>query len=301
MKVAAAAYPLDWFESWADYETKIAHWVAEAAAQGAGLLVFPEYGAMELASLGGREVAGDLEGALREVDRHMPAAEAMHARLAAHHGVHILAASGPVYDVAHAGDRPVNRASLFGPDGPIGHQDKVMMTRFEREDWNVVAGQGLKVFDTALGRIGILICYDSEFPLLARAMAEAGAEILLVPSATEALAGFTRVRVGAMARALEGQMVAVHAPVVGHAPWCAGMEENAGRAAVYGPPDRGFPPTGILAEGAMDAPGWVFADVDRAAVAEARADGGVLPFRHWPEQLPQLARVTRQGRRPDSA
>src|SRR5690606_570186 len=138
MKIAAAAYPLDWFESWVDYETKIAAWVAEAAGRGAELLVFPEYGAMELASLGGRAVAGDLEGALREADRHKPASDAMHARLAAHHGVHILSGSGPVYDVAHAGDRPVNRASLFGPDGVIGHQDKVMMTRFEREDWHVV-------------------------------------------------------------------------------------------------------------------------------------------------------------------
>lgn len=301
MKIAAAAYPLDWFESWADYETKIAAWVAEAAGAGADLMVFPEYGAMELASLGGRTVAADLEGALREVDRHRPAAEAMHARLAAHYRVHILAASGPVYDVAHAGDRPVNRASLFGPQGLIGHQDKVMMTRFEREDWHVVAGEGLKVFATALGRIGVLICYDSEFPLLARAMALEGAEILLVPSATEALAGFTRVRVGAMARALEGQMIAVHAPVVGAAPWCAGMEENTGRASVYGPPDRGFPPAGILAEGGMGAPGWTYAEVDRAAVAAVREDGGVLNFRHWPEQTAQLGRVTEVGRRRDKA
>lgn len=301
MKIAAAAYPLDWFESWVVYETKIAAWVAEAAGQGAELLVFPEYGAMELASLGGREVARDLEGALREVDRHKPASDAMHARLAAHYGVHILSGSGPVYDVAHAGDRPVNRASLFGPDGVIGHQDKVMMTRFEREDWHVVAGEGLKVFDTALGRIGVLICYDSEFPLLGRALAEAGAEILLVPSATEALAGFTRVRVGAMARALEGQMIAVHAPVVGAAPWCAGMEENTGRASVYGPPDRGFPPTGILAEGMLGAPGWVYAEASRAAVAEVRADGAVLNFRHWPEQMPHLARVGQVRQRRDKA
>ncbi|MCB2127391.1 MAG: carbon-nitrogen hydrolase family protein [Rhodobacteraceae bacterium] len=301
MKIAAAAYPLDWFESWVDYETKIAAWVSEAAGQGAELLVFPEYGAMELASLGGRKVAGDLEGALREVDRHKPASDAMHARLAAHHGVHILSGSGPVYDVSHAGDRPVNRASLFGPDGVIGHQDKVMMTRFEREDWHVVAGEGLKVFETALGRIGVLICYDSEFPLLGRAMAEAGTEILLVPSATEALAGFTRVRVGAMARALEGQMIAVHAPVVGAAPWCAGMEENIGRASVYGPPDRGFPPTGILAEAALGAPGWVYAEASRAAVAEVRADGAVLNFRHWPEQAPQIARVGQVRRRRDKA
>lgn len=291
MKVAAAAYPLDWFDDWSDYERKLDRWVAEAAGEGAALLVFPEYGAMELASLGGREVAADIEGALREVDRHKAGSDAMMARLAARYGVHILAGSGPVYDLPHADERPVNRASLFGPKGLIGHQDKAMMTRFEREDWNVVAGDGLKVFDTDLGRIGILICYDSEFPLLGRALAEAGVEILLVPSATEALAGFTRVRVGAMARALEGQMVSIHAPVVGAAPWCYGMEENTGRASIYGPPDRGFPATGIFAEGGLGEPGWVYAEISRAAIADVRADGNVLNLRHWPEQEPQLAKV----------
>ncbi len=70
---------------------------------------------MELASLGGREVAADLEGALREVDRHKAGSDAMMARLAARYGVHILAGSGPVYDQPHADDRAVNRASLFGP------------------------------------------------------------------------------------------------------------------------------------------------------------------------------------------
>lgn len=296
VKVAAAAYPLDWFDSFADYEAKIARWVADAAGQGAELLVFPEYGAMELASLGGRKVAADLETALREVDRHRDAALSVHVRLAAQHGLHILAGSGPAYGLNHAGGRPVNRASLIGPDGVLGHQDKAMMTRFEREDWNIVAGEGLAVFETVLGRIGVLICYDSEFPLLGRALAEAGVEILLVPSATEALAGYTRVRVGAMARALEGQMVAIHAPVVGEAAWCVGMEANTGRASVYGPPDRGFPSTGIFAEGELGRPGWVVAEISTRAVAEVRADGGVLNLRHWPEQLPQLTRVARIGR-----
>lgn len=295
LKVAAAAYPLDRFDDWLGYEAKIGRWVAEAAGQGARLLVFPEYGAMELASLGGAAVAADLEGALREVDRHRDAVLALHVRLAADHGVHILTASGPAFGLPHAAGRPVNRASLVGPEGVIGHQDKAMMTRFEREDWNVVAGDGLSVFDTALGRIGILICYDSEFPLLGRALAEAGVEILLVPSATEALAGFTRVRVGAMARALEGQMIAVHAPVVGQAAWCVAMEENTGAASIYGPPDRGFPATGIFAEGRLGEPGWVYAEVSTAAVADVRADGNVLNLRHWPEQLPQLQRVRRYG------
>ena len=67
MKVATAAYPLDWLDSWAQYEDKIAQWVATAAGEGAKLLVFPEYGAMELATLDGAEIAGDLEQSLWSV------------------------------------------------------------------------------------------------------------------------------------------------------------------------------------------------------------------------------------------
>ena len=131
--------------------------------------------------------------------------------------MHICAASAPVFDDS-LGPRPVNRARLFTPLGGCGVQDKQIMTRFEREDWDVVPGGGLQVFDTALGKIGILICYDSEFPLLARACRDA--ELMLVPSCTEALAGYWRVRIGAMARALENQCVTAMASLVGDAAWC---------------------------------------------------------------------------------
>lgn len=278
MKIATAAYPIDWFDTFADYAAKLTGWVADA--QDADLLVFPEYAAMELASLGGGAVAGDLEASLHEVARHGPAMRALHLELAAQHGCHILAASGPFFQDA----RPVNRAVLYGPQGVIGHQDKQIMTRFEREDWDVTGASGLRVFDTMLGRIGILICYDSEFPLLGRTLAEAGAELLLVPSCTDTVAGFHRVRIGAMARALESQCVVVQAPTVGDCSWMPALDENRGRASVYGPPDGFWPETGIIAEGAMDQPGWVFADVNLDRVRQSRADGAVLPFAHWPEQ-----------------
>lgn len=290
MKVAAAAYPLTWFDSWADYEAKIRAWVSEAAGAGADLLVFPEYAQNELGSLGGKAVASDLEGVLRETARHRPAADRLLADLAREHGVHILSGSGPVW--ADPAGRPVNRATLISPEGILGHQDKAMMTRFEREDWDVIGGEGLTVFQTALGRIGVVICYDSEFPLLSRALVEQGVELLLAPSATETFAGFMRVRVGSMARALEGQCVVIHAPLVGDAPWCVGLEENTGRASAYGPPDRGFPETGILAEGALGEPGWTYAEVDLEAVRLARADGVVLTHAHWPEQASRVAKVT---------
>ncbi|MBU3028843.1 carbon-nitrogen hydrolase family protein [Paracoccus marinaquae] len=285
MRIAAAAYPIDWFDSFDDYEAKLTRWVEDAA--GADLLVFPEYGAMELASLGGPEVAGDLERSLHEAAAHSDAAADLHARLAAAQGCHILAASGPCFD---AGARPVNRAVLFGPSGRIGHQDKQIMTRFERESWHVVAAPGLRVFETALGRIGILICYDSEFPLLGRALAEAGVEMLLVPSCTDTVAGFNRVRIGAMARALESQCVVVHAPTVGSCHWNPALDENRGRAAIYGPPDGFWPETGIIAEGEMDRPGWVFAEVELARVGRSRREGAVLPFAHWPESVQSARR-----------
>lgn len=283
--LAAAAYPLSWFDSFAQYEAKLTHWVKDGAALGADLLVFPEYGAMELASLGGAEVAADLEGALAETARHREASDALHVKLAQEFDVHILGASGPVY----TGVRPVNRATLYGPGGIVGHQDKQIMTRFEREDWDVTPGNALQVFDTPIGRIGVITCYDSEFPLLARALCEAGAEILLAPSCTETFAGFTRVRVGSMARALENQCVVVHAPLVGKAEWCFGVEESRGRASIYGPPDAGWPETGILAETDLDAPGWAVARVSRGQIAKTRDDGVVLGFRHWNEQAERLA------------
>ncbi|MBY6203069.1 carbon-nitrogen hydrolase family protein [Maritalea mobilis] len=280
MKIAAAAYPLDAVSDWSAYEAKMRRWVEEAAVAGADLLVFPEYGRMELAALEGAAIAGDLEGSLGAASRWSEKADALTEALAVEFGVHILAPSGPVFD---GGARPVNRAAFFGPEGRLGHQDKQVMTRFERETWDVVPGDPLRVFETKLGRIGILICYDAEFPLLSRALAEAGAEIILAPSCTDALAGYSRVRVGAMARALENQCVVVHAPTVGDAPWSPAVDENVGAAAIYGPPDLGFPATGVIAEGALNQPGWVMADVERTAIARVRTEGAVFNHAHWPE------------------
>ncbi|WP_406736994.1 carbon-nitrogen hydrolase family protein [Thioclava sp. GXIMD4215] len=291
LHIATAAYPLDWHDSWDAYEAKVTGWVEAAVAEGAQLLVFPEYGAMELASLGGAEAARDLEAALQVVARYRPEMETLFIDLAFRHRVHILVPSGPVIENHTGADIRTNRATLVGPAGLIGHQDKAVMTRFEREDWQIGAGEGLQVFDTALGRIGITICYDSEFPLLARALCEKGAEILLVPSCTDTVAGYSRVRIGAQARALENQCVTVQSPTVGDVDWCPAVDTNRGAAGVFGPPDTGWPETGVLAEGGLDSPGWVHAQVDLDRVRQSRHDGGVLLFQHWPESADQAETV----------
>ncbi|WP_300035816.1 carbon-nitrogen hydrolase family protein [uncultured Roseobacter sp.] len=286
MKAAAAAYPLDFLTSWAQYEDKIYTWVREAAGKGAELLVFPEYGAMELATLAGKDVAADLEASLFAVSDRLADADALHVRLAEEFSVHILAASGPAATRA----RPVNRARLFAPGDRHGVQDKQIMTRFERDVWRVQGGGPLQVFDTALGKIGVLICYDAEFPLLGRALAEC--DYILVPSCTEALTGYWRVRIGAMARALENQCVTIMSSLVGEAAWSDAVDVTTGAGGVFGPPDTGFPSDGVLAVGETGRPGWTFAEIDPTRIAHVRADGVVLNKTHWTEQTGRDAGAT---------
>ena len=286
MKIATAAYPLDWLDSWAQYEDKIARWVSEAAGQGADLLVFPEYGAMELATLAGANVAADLEQSLHAVSDRLENADVLHVSLAKEYNVHILAASAP----AAEDPRPVNRARLVTPDGCIGVQDKQIMTRFEREVWDVRPGGGLQIFDTTLGRIGVLICYDSEFPLFGRALQDA--DIILCPSCTEAMTGYSRVRIGARARALENQCVTVMASLVGEASWSEAVDINTGCGGIFGPPDLGFPETGILGQGKLNQPGWTYADVELDAIETVRAEGAVFNRADWDMQLPRANSVT---------
>lgn len=277
---AAAQYPIEQLADWVAYQAKLTRWVEQAAQAGAALAVFPEYGAMELASLD-PPTMDDLAASMDTVSSLLPRVDALHADLAARHGLHLLAASAPC---RREDGRYVNRARLFTPGGKVGVQDKLIMTRFEREEWGVSGGGPLRLFDTALGMIGITICYDSEFPLLSRVLCEAGMELLLVPSCTEAAHGYWRVRIGAQARALEGQCYALHSPTVGEAHWSPAVDSNHGAAALYAPPDGPFPPDGVLALGSLNAEQWVFGEVDTARVHALRADGGVLNSRHWGEQ-----------------
>lgn len=280
VRVASAQYPIDQpstFDAWA---AKTADWVARGAATGAELLLFPEYGAIELAATAGPAVYGDLQATLAAVADLAPRMEAHVAALARRHRLHILAGSGPT---RRADGRFTNAARLVTPDGRVGIQHKLIMTPFEVA-WGVVPGEQPCVFDTALGRIGIAICYDCEFPLLVRAMTDAGAEIILIPSCTERLAGFHRVRAGAVARALESQVATVTSPTIGDAPWSPAVDRNKGAAGIFTPPEQQIAETGVLAEGVIDEPGWIAATIDLAALRRIRSTGEMRNHADWHRQ-----------------
>lgn len=281
LRIAVAQYDIGYFEHWSDYADKLEQWVSDAAGQGAQLLVFPEYGSMELASLFGEMIYSDLGKQLDAMQSIYPEWQALHLALAKRFDLLILGAS---YPVLQEDGRYLNCATLFGPEGIIGSQDKLVMTRFENEQWLISAGDKVRVFDTIFGKIAINICYDSEFPLIARQQVEAGADLILVPSCTDTEAGFHRVRLGCQARALENQCFVVQSPTFGEASWSEAVDINTGRASVYTPVDYGFPANGIMAEGAADQPGWVYADLDLGEIARIRQEGQVFNYRDWPRQ-----------------
>jgi len=281
LRIAAAQYPIDAIASWETYADKIARWVGEATENGANLLLFPEYATMELARSFAPEVWGDLQQSIDFIGAMRGSIDALHADLAERHQVHIVAASLPERDadgVAH------NVARVMSPKGRTGEQRKLIMTRFEREQWRIAGGEEINVFETRVGTFGVAICYDAEFPLIARAMSEAGATAILVPSCTDTLHGYFRVRVAAQARALENQCYVVQAPTVGEAPWSPAVDTNVGAAGVFGPPDLGFPDDGVVAAGVLNEPMWLYADLDLAAIARVRREGKVLNDKHWREQ-----------------
>ena len=280
LRVAAAQYPIGQPATLAEWEDKIARWVSEGAETGAQLLVFPEYAAIEQAAAFGPGVYSDLSETLARVAEQTGARVSLHLELARQHDVHILVGSGPV---KKSDGRFVNAAQLVTPEGLVGEQEKIIMTPFER-DWGISPGGPLRVFDTAIGIIAIAICYDSEFPLLVRAQAEAGAEVVLVPSCTERISGYYRVRTGAVARALENTIATVQSPTVGDALWSPAVDRNAGAAGIYVPSEHGVADTGVLAEGKLDAAQWVSATIDLAALRRLKSTGEMRNFGDWANQ-----------------
>jgi len=277
IRLGLLQYPVGRPASIADFAVALDRWLEEGRAS-ADLLVLPEYAAVELgAGLKGGEATEAAE--LAAMITAAPAILEAMRDAAWRHQVWLQPGTLPM---RAADGRVINRAPLITPEGLIAFQDKRAMTRFESERWGISQGDDPNVFDTPWGRIGISICYDIEFPKHARVQVMAGAWLILSPSCTDTLAGFNRVHFSARARALENQCYVAITPTVGEAPWSAALDINRGCAGVYGPMDRGFPADGIMAQGQMDVPGWVFCTLDPALIEAVRRDGAVLNHRDWP-------------------
>jgi len=289
MKVATAKYPIDAPAHFDDFAEKQLHWMREAAALGARIAVLPEYLSLELGATFAPEIRGDLHASLAAIQAHRTAWCDLFSGLARDLGLHVVAGT---FLLDTGNGRYRNRADLFTADGGHAWQDKLQLTGFEKQTDVIDGGDALKVFVLDGIRVGIAICYDIEFPLPVRAQCEAGAGLLLVPSCTDTAAGATRVRVGALARALENRAFVAQAVTAGEAPWSPALDVNTGEATIYAPMDVGLPADGLLSI-TDTACGWACADCDPETLAASRARAQVANDRDWAGQLvPALRQAT---------
>lgn len=274
MRVAAAQYALTPVASFEEFADRAEGAILQAKELAAELAVLPEYLGAQLLSVP-RGAPG-----IRDLAEAAPRYRALFAGLARRHGTAILAGTTIVTN----GNRLENAAHLFHADGRVDVQAKLHLTPTER-DWGLTPGERLTLVEVGGRKAAILVCYDIEFPELARMARAQGAEILLCPSSTEDRHGFHRVRYSAHARAIEDQVYVVVAMTVGGMPHVEGLRMTVGQAALISPCDYPFPPGGVLAEGEMQHDMIVAAELDFAALAKAQAGGSV---RTWQDRRPDL-------------
>lgn len=292
MKVAVARYAIQAPTDFAAFAARQSQMLGEAAAQGARIVVLPEYLSLELAATFDTATQADLHASLAAIQRYREDWLALYAGLARELDLYLVAGT---FLLAHGAGRYRNRSDVFTPQGAHAWQDKLQLTGFEKGLGVIDGGDALKVFDIDGVRAGVAVCYDSEFPLPVRAQAEAGARLLLVPSCTDTEAGATRVRVGCLARALENRMFVAQAVTAGEAAWSPALDINTGEAAIFAPMDRGLPDDGVVVQTAADQR-WAIADLDVDALDRSRKEAQVANDRDWTGQLqPALSRARLQA------
>ncbi len=234
----------------------------------ADFLVFPElFNAPLMAEFNENDAAQ----AIRKLANYTEQIRDKIVEFAVSYNINIVAGSMPVYE----DERLYNVAYLCRRDGTYEAQYKIHPTPAERGDWGMSGGDQIHVFETDVAKVGILICYDVEFPELGRIMAEKGMEILIVPFATDMQNGYQRVRVCSQARAIENECYVAISGSVGNLPKVKNMDIQFGQSAVFSPSDFAFPQNAVVAEGTPNTENTIIADVDLDDLRELHMHGSV--------------------------
>jgi predicted amidohydrolase len=209
--------------------------------------------------------------AIRELSKHTSAIVQKFSELAISYNINIITGSMPeikdelLYNVGY----------LCKRDGTIERYEKLHVTPDEAKIWGMQVGHELRAFDTDCGKIGILICYDVEFPELSRLLADEGMDILFVPFLTDTQNGYSRVRHCAQARAIENECYVAIAGSVGNLPKVHNMDIQFAQSMVFTPCDFAFPTNGIKAEATPNTEMILIADVDIDLLRELNQFGSV--------------------------
>ena len=185
-------------------------------------------------------------------------------------------------------DSLYNVGFLCRRDGSVDMYEKIHVTPDEQKCWGLSGGSHIQTFDTDCGKIGIVICYDVEFPELSRLMAEDGMQILFVPFMTDTQNAYSRVRVCAQARAIENECYVAIAGSVGNLPRVHNMDIQYAQSAVFTPCDFAFPNDGKRSEATPNTEMILVSDVDLNLLNELHTYGAVRNLRDRRKDLYEL-------------
>ncbi len=224
--------------------------------------------------------------AIRELAKHTEEIKNRFSQLAISYNINIITGSMPeVVD-----DLLYNVGYLCRRDGSTERYEKLHVTPDEAKVWGMQGGNKLHSFDTDCGKIGILICYDSEFPELSRILADDGMDILFVPFLTDTQNGYSRVRNCAQARAIENECYVAIAGSVGNLPKVHNMDIQYAQSMVFTPCDFSFPANGIKAEATPNTEMILIADCDIDLLRNLNQFGAVKNLRDRRKDLFELRR-----------
>jgi len=272
VRVACVQYQVRGIRSFEEFADQVEYFVETAADYRSDFVVFPEFFSVQLLSQQPLRKLPALEGIRALSDMTDQFMELM-GRLAKEYGLYIVAGSHPM----QIDGTLQNVCPVFAPDGSSTLQSKLHITPSEKRYWGITGGDDLKVISTPKARVGVLICYDSEFPEAARYLADQGAEIIFVPYCTDDRQGYLRVRYCSQARAIENQVYVVTTGVIGNLPSVPAMDIHYARAAVYSPSDFEFARDGIQAEADANVEMLLVTDLDIGDLYRNRATGSVRP------------------------
>jgi len=269
-RVACVQYQMRKIANFQEFAQQISYFVGVAGEYKADFVLLPELVSAQLLSQ--ESGVSAVEGIRRLAGYEAPFRELM-SGLAVRHNLTLIAGSHPVAEGRHL----YNTAFICLPNGEVARQPKLHITPSERRSWGISGGHSLRAIDTPKCRIGVLICYDIEFPEAGRYLADDGAELLFVPFCTDNRQAYLRVRYCAQARAIENQVYVALAGTVGNLPDVGNLDVNYGQAAVLTPSDFAFARDGIAAEADSNEETVLICDVDLNVLQGARAGGSVTP------------------------
>lgn len=222
--------------------------------------------------------------AMRSLAQFTPEIRDRFLQLAIRYNVNIITGSLPSIENGQLN----NIGFLCHRDGKLDRYEKIHVTPDEEAYWGMQGGKQLEVFETDIGKVGILICYDVEFPELSRLLADQGMQILFVPFLTDTQNAYMRVRCCAQARAIENECYVAISGSVGNLPKVENMDIQYSQAAVFTPCDFAFPSNGVKSEATPNTEIVLVADVDLMLLNELHSFGSVRNLRDRRKDVYQL-------------